>query len=285
MTPSRVMYVAEPIDQSDFGPWKESVQAMIKIAVARGWLVYRPSRAWVVGVDTEVGNEIEGVNRAALAAASVVVAHLPAGVPTVGVPREVEWAVAHGLQVLAVTDQPGWSLYDVPSIRTGDAAEFERWVDHAAAHASLPGQPLPFVVDEGGQLPTRSFAGDAGYDLYVSQDTTIFGGKFADVPCGVRVAMPPGVWGRITGRSSTRRKRGLLVIEGVIDSGYRGPLYAGVQNLTSDSVRVKAGERIAQLVLHENIAARHFAHEIDQSLFRRIPGDARGESGFGSSGS
>jgi dUTP pyrophosphatase len=144
--------------------------------------------------------------------------------------------------------------------------------------------PIAFLVEDGGTLPTRANNGDAGFDLYTSEDTLVPAGEFVDVPCGVRVAFPPGMWGRIAGRSSTLRKRGLLVAEGIIDTGYRGPLYAGVRNLEDEDKWVRKGERIAQLIPHDNVATNHHAVEIDRGLFARIPGDGRGEAGFGSSG-
>lgn len=129
------------------------------------------------------------------------------------------------------------------------------------------------------EVPNRSMAGDAGADLYTSEQTTIRPGTFADVPCGIRLQLPPGYWARITGRSSTLRKRGLLVSEAVIDNGYTGPIYAGVWNLTRDPVIVRVGERIAQLILNPIVQAdyRVTAGEL-------VSIDGRGSSGFGSSG-
>lgn len=128
------------------------------------------------------------------------------------------------------------------------------------------------------QLPTRTYPDDAGFDLYVAQTTRVEAGMWADVPLGVSVNLPAGIWARITGRSSTLKKRALLVQEGIIDTGYRGPLYAGCQNVGRETAIVEEGARIAQLILHENTTAG----------FRAVWGDMtpsdRGVSGFGSSG-
>lgn len=284
--PSRVLYIAEPIDQSDYGQWKSSVAAMVGIATKRGWLCYRPANAWRVEPGTPIGSEIEFVNRQAMASSAAVLAHLPDGVRTVGVPREIEWATMTGRPVLVVTERVTWSLHDVDTCDVGDSPAFGQWLERTEAELTETNRtdPVAFTVDVAGTLPTRANPGDAGFDLYVSEDTKIEPGEFVDVPCGVRVAMPPGIWGRITGRSSTWRKRQLLVIEGVIDTGYRGPLYAGVTNMGDRHKIIEKGERIAQLVLHENVAARHHAIAVDSGMFERIPGDGRGEAGFGSSG-
>lgn len=127
------------------------------------------------------------------------------------------------------------------------------------------------------QWPARAYAGDAGWDLYVSEKVVIQPGAFADVPCGVACALPHGTWGLLTGRSSTLRSRGLLVHQGVIDEGYRGPLYAGVFNLGRHVALVEAGSRLAQLI----VVPMHVHHARMVNDLR--PG-TRGTAGFGSSG-
>lgn len=133
-----------------------------------------------------------------------------------------------------------------------------------------------------GALPTRAHPGDAGFDLYTSEDTHIEPGQFVDVPCDLRIQLPVTMWALVVGRSSTLRKRGLLVPQGVIDSGYRGPIYAGCWNLGHQTVVVALGERIAQLIPLPLTAATLALRSVDQ-LDELNPGD-RGEAGFGSSG-
>jgi dUTP pyrophosphatase len=125
--------------------------------------------------------------------------------------------------------------------------------------------------------PIRHYGGDAGFDLYVSQNTAIPGGEFVDVPCGVDIELPPGVWAMITGRSSTLRKKKLLVSQGIIDNGYRGPLFAGVQNLGTWEYMVTRGERIAQLIPMPLTAAELRFVEVD-----RLSSSDRGTNAFGS---
>lgn len=280
----RVLYVAEPIDQSNHGAWKEEVTRSIKVATDRGWLVYRPAGAWRLGKQAPVGPEIEAVNRHVLLNARAVLAFLPKGVASIGVPRELEWASSNGTPALAVTDATGsWSLADVPVAELGDIPSLGQWLV-AIENEPPPGHGVGFAVGERGRLPARTNAGDAGFDLYVSETTVVPPGEFVDVPCDLRVALPFSVYGRITGRSSTLRKRHLLVAEGIIDTGYRGQLYSGVFNLGQSEHTIQRGERIAQLILHENIAGRYQPVSIDHGYFARIPGDSRGEAGFGSTG-
>lgn len=128
-----------------------------------------------------------------------------------------------------------------------------------------------------GQQPKDQYVGDAGCDLYVSEETTVPSHSFTDVPCGMAVAFPEGIWGRITGRSSTIRQRGLLVVEGIIDNGYTGPLFCGVWNLTDKPVVVKQGERVAQMIMCQLTPVTF--KEVEE-----LPTTERGSKGFGSSG-
>lgn len=129
------------------------------------------------------------------------------------------------------------------------------------------------------RMPIRAHADDAGWDLFVSVDTEIPPHGFKDVASGVRMELPNGYWGMLTGRSSTIRKRGLLVVQGIIDTGYRGELFSAVWNLTSQPVKLEQGERIAQLILLPNSTAQSVLFQTDA-----LGQSVRGDNGFGSSG-
>lgn len=127
--------------------------------------------------------------------------------------------------------------------------------------------------------PSRTFVGDAGFDLYVARDTRVPVDGFVDVDLGISVEMPPGTWAMLTGRSSTIRRRRLLVTQGIIDNGYRGPLYAGVQNFNEHCVDLERGERIAQLIPFQATATTITPYRVAQ-----LSDTDRGTSGFGSTG-
>lgn len=144
------------------------------------------------------------------------------------------------------------------------------------------GEHAPTVLQWTGEdrwEPYREYPGDAGFDLYVAQRTFIPHDGFVDVSCGIRVELPDDMWAMITGRSSTLRKRGLLVTQGVIDNGFRGELYAGTQNLSSESVYLEAGERIAQLIPFHQASAG-----MELMRVETLSESDRGENGFGSTG-
>lgn len=126
-------------------------------------------------------------------------------------------------------------------------------------------------------LPQYGYPGDAGMDLSVVGDHLLSPGESRDLPTGVAVELPTGHWARITGRSSTLRKHGLFINEGVIDEGYRGELLVYVTNRQSTPVTVHTGDRLAQLILHPVVhAPSEWADELS-------PSD-RGANGFGSTG-
>lgn len=132
-------------------------------------------------------------------------------------------------------------------------------------------------LDPEAELPFRAHDTDAGFDLICTQSRTLLPGDTIDVSTGIAIAMPPGWWGRIVGRSSTMRKRGLLVIEGVIDAGFRGELFTCVHNPNDHTVLVESGERLAQLIFLP-VPAVHWQE------VKVLSESSRGVNGFGSSG-
>lgn len=128
-------------------------------------------------------------------------------------------------------------------------------------------------------VPSKTYADDAGFDLVCLDTVQVPPGERRLITTGVAVAMPPGWWGRIVGRSSAWNTHGLLVTEGVIDAGYRGELLVGVFNPSSRGAAkvVSYGDRLAQL-LFLPVPPVHWA-EVEQ-----LPDSERSTNGFGSSG-
>lgn len=145
--------------------------------------------------------------------------------------------------------------------------------------------PLYSTVDERGLPLHRQHAGDVGWDLSASMDVSVPPGKLVDIPTGVRMALPPGIWLLLTARSSTFRRHQLMVLDGVIDSGFRGELLISVYNLGPRTVQVAQGWRLAQVIPHRNFTNELQLRQVSPSLFATLPAaDGRGESGFGSTG-
>ena len=130
-------------------------------------------------------------------------------------------------------------------------------------------------------IPTKSHALDAGWDLYASEDCMIRRDESETVWTGVAMAIPNGCVGLIWPRSGLAVKRGLDVFAGVIDSGYRGNIGVCLYN-SGATYQIEKGDRIAQMIIHRIPSTRML--EVDE-LGSNGCDDARGEGGFGSSGS
>lgn len=128
-----------------------------------------------------------------------------------------------------------------------------------------------------GFMPTRVYDRDAGYDIYAPCDFGIHALQNSFQKLGVCVEIPKGYTGLILGRSSMSRK-GIICMTGVIDSGYTGELGATFFNTSSNSIAIRKGERICQLVILKlaDIEKAENAEKLENS--------ERGCKGFGSTG-
>lgn len=119
---------------------------------------------------------------------------------------------------------------------------------------------------------------DAGMDLCAVEDATLEPGVPRMVPTGLTVEIPPGYEAQVRPRSGLALKHAIAMpnAPGTIDPGYRGELRVILLNLGREAYTVRAGDRIAQMVV-----ARYEAVEwVEESL----ADSARGTGGFGSSG-
>jgi deoxyuridine 5'-triphosphate nucleotidohydrolase len=137
--------------------------------------------------------------------------------------------------------------------------------------------PDPVLLYTDGEIREPALRGDVGYDLLVKQLMWIPASSFARVPLEAKVAIPYGYWGLVIARSSANKEGRLFVFPGVIDAGYRGPLFAFVQNLSEDRIALYEGMSICQLIL---IPAAVFP----TVSVPMLPVSERGARGFGSTG-
>lgn len=126
-------------------------------------------------------------------------------------------------------------------------------------------------------MPSHAYDGDAGYDLFVSRPAIVSPGSVADVHTDISIRLPHGYYARIVGRSSTLRKRRLVVNEGIIDNGYTGELFVCVLNTTRHAIQIDPGERLAQLIVQPIVLLDFIARD-------DLGHTERGNNGFGSSG-
>jgi dUTP pyrophosphatase len=133
---------------------------------------------------------------------------------------------------------------------------------------------------DGLPLPTRQTAGAAGYDVCSAEpDFTIAPQQRRLVRTGLALAIPAGYEAQVRPRSGLAVKHGLTLPNSpaTIDSDYRGELMIPMINLGHDPVLLARGTRIAQLVFQR-------VEAVDLQEVAELPPSARGEGGFGSTG-
>ena len=129
-------------------------------------------------------------------------------------------------------------------------------------------------------LPAYAHPDDAGADLTSAVDIELAPGQRALVPTGIAVALPDGYAAFVHPRSGLAVRAGVGIVNapGTVDAGYRGEIKVLLINHDpNESVRLRRGDRIAQLVIQR----------VEKARFREVellPGSARGEGGYGSTG-
>lgn len=133
-------------------------------------------------------------------------------------------------------------------------------------------------LDHEAVIPSQAKYSDAGYDLHAMERYELAPHEREMFRTGIAIAIPDGYVGYIKPRSGLAARRGLDVLGGVIDSGYRGEIGVILYNTDpQDTITVNPGDRIAQLVI-QPVASVTFIErtELEESH--------RGHNGFGSTG-
>lgn len=102
-------------------------------------------------------------------------------------------------------------------------------------------------INPNARMPTRGTPGSAGLDLYCLENKMLLSGETAKIGLGIATAIPDGHVGIIRPRSSASLRG--LVIQGTIDSDYRGELALIVTNASWGALTLEAGKAYAQLLL------------------------------------
>ncbi len=135
-------------------------------------------------------------------------------------------------------------------------------------------------LDEGVELPSYAYEGDAGLDLRSAEDVVLKPFERRLVSTGLAIAIPDGYAGFVQPRSGLALREGLSMANtpGLIDAHYRGELKVCAINLDPErDIHITKGERIAQLVIQK--VPRVSLMEVDS-----LDETDRGVGGFGSSG-
>ena len=139
-------------------------------------------------------------------------------------------------------------------------------------------------LSESAIMPTEATAGSAAYDLYADSDTLVLPGRSA-ITTGIAIELPNGYLADVRPRSGYSLK-GFAgndsarfdcdVLLGTIDSDYRGGINVIVRN-NDIAFKIKAGQRIAQLLIHK-------CEDVEFEESEELAPSIRDFKGFGSSG-
>jgi dUTP pyrophosphatase len=130
-------------------------------------------------------------------------------------------------------------------------------------------------------LPQYATDGAAGLDLCAALDEPLWlaPGASAMVSTGLAIALPPGHEGQVRPRSGLAAKHGITVLNapGTVDEDYRGEVKVLLINLSHWPYQLKAGDRIAQLVVAPVM-------RVAVAAVAALSETSRGDGGFGSTG-
>ncbi len=126
-------------------------------------------------------------------------------------------------------------------------------------------------------LPSYAHPGDAGMDLYSVADLVLKPGERASVPTGIAMGLPEGTVALVWDKSGVSHKHGVKVLGGVIDAGYRGEYLIGLVNLSQEDYAIKAGQKIAQVLIQR-------VEHPDMEEVAELDDTSRGDGRFGSTG-
>jgi dUTP pyrophosphatase len=178
----------------------------------------------------------------------------------------------------------------------------ERMAEHMKKLQQLREQAFKIEVEvlDGGKLPAKANRTDAGFDVYATEDVTLYPGQIIKHPLNIRMKLPAGSWAQIETKSGLGSK-GMLVYAGVVDEGYRGVPHVIATNLNwglkwianakggfypddgqsmnIKPIEIKKGDKIAQITMNPH-SNEYFMVQVDKVDTETD----RGTGGFGSTG-
>jgi len=138
-----------------------------------------------------------------------------------------------------------------------------------------------YLIHPDVSMPSKAYHGDVGIDFYSIEEKTLHFGTPTEFRTGLVLDIPDGYCIVLHDRSGLGFK-GVKVLGGVIDSGYKGEVKICLVNLSrgTDSIKIPAKSKIAQGIILPVI-------EVDivkrsGSIEEELPSE-RGTKGFGSS--
>jgi dUTP pyrophosphatase len=127
------------------------------------------------------------------------------------------------------------------------------------------------------KLPMYAKVGDAGMDLFVTEEIILLPGQIAGIKSGLAFEVPDGFVGLLWDKSGLSIKHGIKILGGVLDSGYRGEVVIGVINLGKEPYTFEKGHKLTQLLIQPILSV-----EVEEA--ETLSDSKRGVGGLGSTG-
>ena len=186
------------------------------------------------------------------------------------------WLNEHNLDINWKTGEFKWW--------TLQPLKVKRYHDKSVLQEGKPACPIRMVKMENNlkvklrsdmaQIPTRGSPDAAGYDLYSAEDKIVPAHGKMIIDTQISIATPPGTYGRIAPQSGLAAKNMIATGARVIDADYRGIVFVLLFNHLDKDLKVKKGDRVAQLILKKvAIPKVKQVENLDET--------ARGNQGFG----
>ena len=134
-------------------------------------------------------------------------------------------------------------------------------------------------LSETAVIPEYAHPGDAGMDLFSSEELILKPGEYKVVKTGITIELPPSTEAQVRPRSGLAAKHGITVLNspGTIDEGYRGEVGVILINHSNKDFHITTGMKIAQMIIATVVRA-----EIEEA--DHLTQTRRGDGGFGSTG-
>lgn len=140
---------------------------------------------------------------------------------------------------------------------------------------------IPIINQSCNPLPEYATPGSSGMDIraFLDEPLSLQPLERTLVATGLFIALPENYEAQIRPRSGLAIKQGITVLNtpGTIDADYRGEIKVIIINLSSETVIIQNGDRIAQMVFQK-------VEKILWEKTEQLSNTERGIGGFGHTG-
>lgn len=126
-------------------------------------------------------------------------------------------------------------------------------------------------------IPAYGHKGDAAFDLYTAEKTSVAPNERKSIPVGIQMEIPKGYAGLIWDKSGLSHNNGIKTLGGVIDAIFRGEVRVGVINLGNEPYVFEKNQKVAQMIIQK-------VEEVEIEEVEKLTETDRGDKGWGSTG-